>query len=210
MSHALIPQLHALAELLQSQPSLATAKEVVKALDKVSTSVAAAIALVESAAAGSKPEARELLQLLDEATATAADEKAVKSKLADLLGKLPPASKKLSRLAYLGLISELAVRQGKAHAAIALCQQFLNRVVFDPTGDKYELLKQVRNLGRMDDSAKKSAKQWLLSAPDKVQELCGAVGIPTTSGSARKPISLNSLVSKLMQHGERYAENAGS
>lgn len=210
MSHPLVSQLHALADLLQSQPSLASTKEAVKALDKVHASTVDAIELIESAAAGSTPEALEFIRLLEENTATTADDKAIKAKLTELLGKLPPASKKLSKKENLGRIAELAVRQGKAQGAIALIQQYLNRVTFDTTsGDKYELLKQIRKLGRMDLSAKKAAKTWLISAPEKVHELCDAAGIPTTTGKARKPVPTSSLVTKLMQHGERFAENSG-
>ena len=210
MSHPLVSQLHALADLLQSQPSLASTKEAVKALDKVHAAAATAIALIESAAAGSTPEALELVGLLEENTAKPADDKAIKAKLTELLGKLPPASKKLSKTENLGRIAEIAVRQGKAQGAIALIQQHLNRVTFDASSsDKYELLKQIRKLGRMDLSAKKAAKTWLLSAPAKVHELCDAAGIPTTAGKSRKPVSTPSLVTKLMQHGERFAENAG-
>ncbi|OYW71936.1 MAG: hypothetical protein B7Z37_26405 [Verrucomicrobia bacterium 12-59-8] len=199
-----------MADLLQSQPSLASTKDAVKALDKVHAATATAIALIESAAAGRTPEALELVRLLEENSATPADEKHLKVKLTELLGKLPLASKKLSKQENLGRIAELAVRQGKAQGAIALIQQYVNRVIFDvSSSDKYELLKQIRKLGRMDLSAKKAAKTWLLSAPDKVNELCDAAGISTTAGKARKPVSTTSLVTKLMQHGERYAENAG-
>jgi hypothetical protein len=209
MSHPLIPQLHALACLLQSQATLATTKEAVKTLDKVSVSVAAAISTIENAAAGSTPEARELAQLLEKTYGKPADEKAIKAKLTGLLGKLPAASKKLSKQDNLDRIAEIAVRQGKARAAIALIHQHLDRPTFTVSGDKYELLKQIRNLGKMDASEKKSAKSWLLSSSDKVQELCEAAGILTTAGKARKPVPITSLVTKLMQHGERYAENAG-
>lgn len=211
MSHPLVSSLHVLAGLLQTQPALASSKETVKALDKVSTTVAAAIALIESAAAGSTPEALELIQLLEKAAAKPAEEKAIKSKLTTLLGKLPSNSSKLSKRDNLGRVAEAAVRQGKAQGAIALIQQYFNRITFDPSSsDKYELLKQIRNLGRMDESDKKSAKTWLLSKPDKVHDLCEAAGIPTTSGKLHKPVAVNSLVNKLMQHGERYAENTGN
>lgn len=210
MSHPLVSPLHALAGLLQSQPSLASAKETVKALDKVSASVAAAIKLIESAAAGNSPEAQELLHLLEKAASKAADEKAVKSKLTGLLGKLPSASSKLSKRENLSRIAGAAVRQGKAQGAISLVHQHLNRITFDTSSnDKYELLKQIRNLGRMDESERKSAKAWLLSKPDKVHDLCEAAGIPIASGKLNKPAPIKSLVTKLMQHGERYAENTG-
>jgi len=211
MSHPLVSPLHILADLLQSQPAPASTKEAVKALDKVSAAVTSAIALIESAAAGNTPEAFELVQLLEKSTATPADDKTIKAKLSELLGKLPPASKKFSKQEYLGRIAEIAARQGKAQGAIALIHQYQNRVTFDTSsGDKYELLKQIRKLGRMDASAKKAAKTWLLSTPGKVHELCDAAGIPTTSGKYNLPVSISSLVTKLMQHGERYAENAGS
>lgn len=211
MSHPLVSPLHTLAGLLQSHPSLATSKEVVKALDKVSSSVASAITLIENAAAGSSPEAQELVQLLEKAIVKPADDKAVRAKLTSLLGKLPSNSSKLSKKDNLGRIAEAAVRQGKVQGAISVVHQYLNRIVFDPTStDKYELLKQIRNLGRMDESAKKSAKAWLQSNPSKVHDLCEAASIPTTAGKSNKPVSTTSLVTKLMQHGERYAENAGS
>lgn len=209
MSHPLISMLHSLVAQLQAHPALATTKEAVKALDKVAASAAAAIALIESAAAGSTPEALELRHWLEKASAKASDEKAIKSKLTGLLGKLPPASKKLSPQENLGRIAEIAFRQGKAPAALALIQQHLNRPTFITTGDRYELLKQIRKLGQMDISERKAAKTWLLTNPDKVRELCEAAGIPTTNGAARKPVSTTSLVTKLIQHGERYAENAG-
>jgi hypothetical protein len=87
----------------------------------------------------------------------------------------------------------------------------LDRPRFDPTAtDEYELLKQIRQLGQMDAQQKKTAKAHLLNNPALVVRLSEAASIKTTAGKVCKPVGIASLVSKLIQHGERYAENAGS
>lgn len=207
MSHPLIASLNTLASLLAEHPALAASKDVVKSLDKVAAAVTSATDLLENAAAGSSPEAAMLKDLLTRALATPADAKAVKAQLTKVLGKLPPAKKGMPPEEHL---ASVAVRKERSAAAITAVQQYLNRPTFDTSsGDKYELLKQIRSLGRMDEQQKKTAKGWLLSKPALVADLCAAAGIPTTSGKAHKPVATTSLVTKLMKHGERYAENTG-
>lgn len=208
MSHPLISSLNTLAKLLDASPALATSKEAVKALDKVSAAVKAATDILENAAAGSSPEAVALTDLLKRALASPDDAKEVKKSLTKLLGggKLPPTKKGSSPEESL---AGAFVRKDKAPAAIAALQKYLNRPKFDASsGDKYELLKQVRNLGRMDEQQKKAAKNFLLSKPALVEDLCAAAGIATANKKGVK-IDTPKLVTSLIKHGERYAENTG-
>lgn len=208
MSHPLIQPLQTLAGLLGNNPALATSKEIVPVLDKVSVAVKTSIDLLENAAIGSSPEAVVLTGLLKRAFATPADAKAVKAALTKLLGvnKLPTTKKGVPPEEGL---ATLAVRKEKAPAAIAAVQKHLNRPTFDTSsGDKYELLKQIRNLGEMDDQQKKAAKTFLLSKPALVEDLCAAAGIATANKKGVK-IDSTKLVTSLVKHGERYAENTG-
>lgn len=206
MSHPLISRLNALADLLASHSALATSKDAVKILDKVAAAVTSATDLLENAAAGSSPEAAALMGLLKRAFATPEDTKAVKARLTKLLGKLPGSK---AGVPMEERLAEFAVRKGEAPAAITLVQKHLNRPTFDTSsGDKYELLKQIRALGHMDEQQKKAAKAWLLSKPAIVEDLCAAAGIPAASKTG-KAVATASLVTKLLKHGERYAENTG-
>lgn len=211
MNHPLLQQLQTLSQLLSSHSNLATNREAVKALDKVAISTRAAIDLLQAAALGTPPEAQELQRLLERAFGTDATPKAANAFLKPLLGKLPTSKQGTSLADYFALIVQAAAKGGNTGTVCSRIREHLDRPRFDATAtDEYELLKQIRQLGQMDAQQKKAAKAHLLNNPALVVRLSEAASIKTTTGKVCKPVSTASLVTKLIQHGERYAENAGS
>lgn len=209
MNHPLVPQLQTLMQLLNSHPQAATMNAVVKALDKVAASTHTAIQQIQDATAGSSPEAQSLQRLLEQAFGNDADEKEAKKVLKPVLAKLPPR-KTLSLSEYFALVATTAAKNGEASEAAALVRQHLNRPKFNPNAnDEYELLKQIRQLGQMDEQQRKAAKAYLAGEPDLVIRLCKAAYIPTTSGKVPKPVKTAALITKLLALGVRYAENTG-
>jgi len=211
MNHPLLTQLQVLSQILNTHPQLATTREAVKALDKVTVSTRVAIDLLQCAAAGANPEAQELERLLDRAFGTDSTDKNAKALLKPLFSKFPPKSKGAMLADYLAVLARTTVKDGTTHAASLLIRKHLDAPRFDvSTTDEYELLKQIRQLGRMDLQQRKAAKVYLLENSELVVKLCEAASIPTTAGKSRKPVSNTTLVNKLIKHGERYAENASS
>jgi predicted Zn-dependent protease len=211
MSHPLVSLLQELSQLLQSSPQHATSREAVTALDKVTVATRNAIEIIHGAAQDNSPEAQALQKLLAQAYGKDASEKEAKKILQPLLIKLPSRKKGSTLAEYLDTLALTTAKAGKASVACSLIRQHLDRPRFDTTTrDTYELLKQIRQLGQMDIQQKKAAQAHLEGNHALVEVLCAAASIPTAKGKIPKPVPTKSLVKQLMQHGERYAENASS
>jgi len=211
MHHPLLSQLQSLSQLLTAHPHLASKSEVVKVLDKIASSAGTVITLLLGLSEGESPEAQELQHLLVQSFGGDESEKNAKNLLKPLLTTIPSRKAGVPLKDYFALLVKALVKSKKTSAATLLIRQHLNRPRFDTsTRDEYELLKQIRDLGRMDAQQKKAAKDHLLKNSDLVILLCNASAIPTTTGKARKPVTIANLVNKLMKDGERYAENAGN
>lgn len=210
MTHPLVPKLHRLAALLEKYPSLSTSTSVVKALDRVSKDLESAMELLETAALGDSPEVAELRHLLVQAFDGKETNKEVKKIVKDVLGAVPSKKQRVAFATYLNTVAQTLVKQDKAVEAKGALRRYLDRPTFDTNAqDTYTLLTQIRKLGSMDEAQRKAARAHLLSHPETIQRLCEAAKIPTTTGKTKKAIASTTLVKKLIDHGIRYAENAG-
>ncbi|TDU62506.1 hypothetical protein EI77_04671 [Prosthecobacter fusiformis] len=207
MNHPLISELQTLASLLEKHPQQAASKQAIILLDKVAKAVRSSIELIKNAALGESPEIQEVLQLLKQVREEPLSEAAVKTMLRPLLKTMPA---KKAGADYLAVLASSLEKAGQAAAAKSMLRHHLDRPRFDPSAKtEYELLKQIRNLGQMDASQQKAAKDYLIAKPDLVSNLCEAASISTVKkGKTPGPVPVKKLVDELVKQGKRYAENS--
>ncbi len=194
---AVAQTLHRHTGPLDSKSLLAEADKFVKAFDKFQR-------LLDGVVAGQSPEAQELARQLRRAYAD--DDKALK-----VFAKKHAPPKGVTFAAT----DTPAQRVEKAAAAIAtaggaegalaeLRRREAPTVLDFSREDELSLLQQIRRLGQLDEEDRKLEGERLLREPEKIRLLAGAAKLKITAKSTPK-----ALLKKLMETGQRYAENTG-
>ena len=182
---------------LDSKSLLAEADKFAKALDKFHR-------LLGGVVAGQSPEAQELARQLTRAFA--GDDKALKAfakRYAPPKGVSFAAAdsteQKIAKAA-----AGIAIAGGAEGALAELRRRAAPSALDFSREDELSLLQQVRRLGQLAEDDRALEGEKLLREPEKIRLLAGAAKIKTTARSTPK-----ALLKKLIEIGQRYAENTG-